>query len=206
LTIKGTVSRVYEKPWAGKDGNVVLHSFQIQGDNRYFRTGTNKIVSNGEAISFDIEGNNNVLESSLSKLEREVQAAPPVQSNGYRPNNAYAAKAKGPSENFEARQQYWTNKEARDIEVVEPRITWSSARTAAVEVIGLALQHDALAFGNASKGAKLGMILDYIDEVSARFYNQSMNAAGAAENATEKAAQKTDKAGKGKEKVDSDND
>jgi hypothetical protein len=201
LTIKGTVSRVYEKDWDG----VVLHSFQLQGDKRYFRTGTSRIVGQGESVSFDIEGNNNVLESSLSKLEAQVQQAPAPQQYQQRPQwGGGGAAKKGPTENFEARQQYWTNKEARDIEVVEPRITWSSARTAAVEVIGLALQHDALAFGNASKGAKLGMILDYIDEVSARFYNQSMNAAASAGAASEKAAAKP--AGKGKEKVDSDND
>lgn len=175
MTIKGTVGKTYAKDWAGNDGNVVLHSFQLQGDKRYFRTGTKKVVNEGESISFDITGNNSVVEESLAKLEGGVQAAP-APSNSYQQKPAWGGKAKT-TENFEARQQYWTNKEQRDIEVVEPRITWSSARTAAIEVVGLALQHDALAFGNASKGAKLGIILDFVDEVAARFYHQSMSAA-----------------------------
>lgn len=173
-SVKGTVSNTYEKEWAGQDGPVILHSFQLQGDKRYFRTGTSKVVSRGEAVAFDVEGNNNLREGSLTKMENSTQAAPAPRAAW---NGGGKPKA---TENFEARQQYWTNKEARDIEVVEPRITWSSARTAAIEVIGLALQHDALAFGNASKGAKLGMILDFVDEVAARFYHQSMSAADTA--------------------------
>lgn len=210
--IKGTVQQTYEKEWNGQDGKVILHSFQLQGDKRYFRTGTSKLVGARDTISFDVEGNNNVLESSLTKLEREVQTAPAPQGNSYgsaggRPSSwgGGAAKAKS-TENFEARQQYWTNKEQRDIEVVEPRITWSASRSAAIEVIGLALQHDALAFGNASKGAKLGLILDYVDEVAARFYHQSMNAAESADEAQAKADAKGSAKASKKETATSDND
>ena len=81
------------------------------------------------------------------------------------------------TENFEARQKYWENKEARDAEVVEPRITFSASQRDAIEVIRIAMEHEALAFGNASKGAKLGMILDFVDEVTARFYAQRIDAA-----------------------------
>lgn len=176
--IKGTVSKTYEKEWPGQDGTVVLHSFQIQGDKRYFRTGTDKLFSQGESIQFEVEGNNQVVTDSVVKLAASVATAPAPAQTGYTPRPAWQGGGKPKTtENFEARQKYWENKELRDIEVVEPRITWSSSRTAAIEVVGLALQHDAIAFGNAAKGAKLGMILDFVDEVAARFYHQSMAAA-----------------------------
>lgn len=203
MTIKGTVEKTFEKEWPGQDGTVILHSFQIQGDRRYFRTGTDKLFARGDTIQFDIGGNNTVVTDSVVRLAAEVAVAPPAAapaSGGYnRP--AWGGKPKT-TENLEARQKYWENKELRDIEVVEPRITWSSSRTAAIEVIGLALQHDALAFGNAGKGAKLGMILDFVDEVAARFYHQSMAAAETADNMTGYTSAK----GKGETKAASSND
>lgn len=181
MSIKGTVERVYERPWAGNDGEVILHSFQLQGDKRYFRTGTDKVVQQGDCITFETEGNNQLVKDSLTKLKAEVTSgatsAPPSSGGYQRGGGGWGGGKPKTTENFEARQKYWENKEIRDIEVVEPRITWSASRSAAIEVIGLALQHDALAFGNASKGAKLGMILDFVDEVAARFYHQSMAAA-----------------------------
>lgn len=176
--VKGTVEKTFEKEWDGKDGKVLLHSFQLAGDKRYFRTGTSKLVSPREAIQFDIGANNNVVEESLVKLEASAQQAPPVAPSGGG-CRSWGGKPKT-TENFEARQAYWENKERRDIEVVEPRITWSSARTAAIEVVGLALQHDLLAFGNAAKSAKLDLLLGYVDRVAGRFYAQSMQAADTA--------------------------
>jgi len=133
-----------------------------------------------------VSGNNQVVNESVVKLEASVQTAPPAATGGGAQRNwsgggGYKAKAA-------EKDAYWTDKAAHDLErerrqqeIVEPRITWSSARTAAIDVVGLALQHDAIAFGNASKGAKLGMILDFVDEVSARFYHQSMAAAETAD-------------------------
>ena len=178
MSIRGTVAKTYERDWTGPEGNVILHSFQLQGDKRFFRSGTDKLVNEGESISFDVTGNNQVVPSSITKLRQETQSAPAV--GGYtqgKPRAAWGGGGAKSSENFEARQKYWENKEARDIEVVEPRITFSAAQRDAIEVIKLAIENDALAFGNASKGAKLGMILDFVDEVTARFYSQRINAA-----------------------------
>lgn len=189
MAVKGTVSKTYAKDWQGDEGTIQLHSFQIQGDKRYFRTGTNKLVSEGESVSFDVVGNNNV--ENLQKLAAETVSAPkPASGGGYAPNangggnrfrggNAGFNKPKS-NENFEARQKYWEDKEKRDIEVVEPRITFSAAQRDAIEVVGIALQHDLLAFGNAAKSAKLGLLLDYVDEVTARFYAQRIDAAATA--------------------------
>jgi hypothetical protein len=133
-------------------------------------------VSQGDYITFDVEGNNNVRPETLEKKEGAPAAPAPKQqwSGG---GGGFRKPAAGKSENFEARQKYWESKEQRDIAVVEPRITFSAAQRDAIEIVGLALTHDMLAFGNASKGAKLGMLLDFVDEVTARFYNQRINAA-----------------------------
>lgn len=132
-------------------------------------------MSQGDYITFDIEGNNNVVAQSLEKKEGAAPA--PARQAWQGGGGRRAAPAAGKSENFEARQKYWENKEQRDIEVVEPRITFSAAQRDAIEIVGLALKHDMLAFGNAAKGAKLGMLLDYVDEVTAKFYAQRIDAA-----------------------------
>lgn len=184
MSIKGTVSRTYEKAWPDDDGHeVILHSFQLQGDKRYFRSGTVKVVAEGEAVSFDTTGNNTVVPESLVKRAAETTQAP---KPAYTARPAWGGKPKT-TENFEARQAYWENKERRDVEVVEPRITLSAAQRDAIEVVNIAMRHEALAFGNASKGAKLGMILDFVDEIAARFYSQRINAAQTAEGFAEPA-------------------
>lgn len=160
----------------------MLHSFQLNGDKRYFRTGTDQLVSEGDYITFDVAGNNTVVAESLQKGKAQpAQNAPKPQGGGYKSwgGGKFAAKpgAAKSSENFEARQKYWENKEQRDIAVVEPRITFSAAQRDAIEIIRVALDKDLLSFGNAAKSAKLPMLLDFVDEVTARFYAQRMSAA-----------------------------
>jgi hypothetical protein len=96
-------------------------------------------------------------------------------------NKAGGGFQKKSGENFEARQKYWEDKERRDIEVVEPRITFAAAQRDAIEIVRVALDKDMLSFGNSSKAAKLPMLLDFVDEVTARFYEQRINARATAE-------------------------
>lgn len=163
---KGTVARTTAKDWAGKKGNVVLYSFQLAGDQSWYRCGTTRPnFAEGDSITFDYtdDGRNRTL------VENSVVKSAPTQAQV-----APAVRAPAAKENWDARAAYWDSKEKREIEVVEPRITLSASRTAAIAVIGLALQHDAIVFGNANKGARLGIILDAVDEVTKRYYDQSM--------------------------------
>lgn len=165
---KGVVSNTTAKEWAGRNGTVTLYSFQIEGDRSWYRSGTDKPpFSKGDSISFEYNSdgkNNTLVPNSVTKLEATpAQRAPAV-----------AAGKPKVQENWDARAAYWDAKEKREIEVVEPRITLSASRTAAIGVIGLALAHEAIPFGNANKGARLGIILDAIDEVTSRYYKQSM--------------------------------
>lgn len=164
--IVGRVKKVFSKAWPGRNGTVYLHSFQLEGDSAFYRTGTSKLVDEGRHVKFAVEGNNNVVEASLEF----VQPTPPAE--------APAARSAPPArEDFNARQQYWENKERHDLEVTQPRITYAGASRDAIAVAGLALQHGLLTFGNAGKGAKLPMLLDYIAEVTAALYHQRLNPA-----------------------------
>lgn len=172
---KGVVSNTSAKEWPGRNGTVTLYSFQLEGDRNWYRCGSVKPPFNkGDMIEFqyqtDAKGANTLQEGSVVKMEHSpAKAAPP-------PGTAFT-KAAPIKENWDARAAYWDAKEKREIEVVEPRITLSASRTAAIAVVGLALQHDAIPFGNAAKGARLGIILDAVDEVTNRYYAQSMKGA-----------------------------
>lgn len=175
MKITGTISNTSAKDWSGRNGTVVLYSFQLDNGREWYRCGTTKPpFGKGDTVAFeytDQNGARTLVDGTMTRTEQaQVQKAPPV------------AKAGKVQENWDARAAYWDAKEKREIEVVEPRITLSASRTAAIGVIGLALQHDAIVFGNASKGARLGIILDAIDEVTARYYKQSMDGVTPAED------------------------
>jgi hypothetical protein len=88
-----------------------------------------------------------------------------------------SAATSGYAEPVVSKDQYWANKDKRTEEVVEPRICFASAQSDAVVLVTTALQHDLLTFGNANKSAKLGLLLDYVDQVTLRFAKQRMDAA-----------------------------
>ena len=164
---KGVVSKTSAKDWGGRNGTVTLYSFQLEGDRAWYRCGTEKPAFNeGDSINFEYESdgkNLSVKPNTVTKLAATAAVRAP----------AVAAKS-AVKENWDARAAYWDAKEKREIAVVEPRITLSASRTAAIAVIGLALANEAIVFGNANKGARLGIILDAIDEVTSRYYKQSM--------------------------------
>lgn len=194
-TASGVVSRVYAKEWEGRDGPTTLHSFQIKGDNRYFRTGEKALVREGDTVSFGFDARGNVSDlvhvpSTQTSESRpgpgtgQVPTERPKWGGNRGGGGGYNKRPAAQSENWEARKEYWDDKEKRDIErerrqqeVVEPRITWSSAQSDAVVLVCAALEHDLLSFGNANKSAKLGLLLDYVDQVTQRFASQRLNAA-----------------------------
>jgi hypothetical protein len=169
MKVSGTVSKVYTKDWNGRNGNITLHSFQIQGNNKFFRTGEKQLVRQGDTVEFYADDKGNV--ENLEHVEK--QDAAPVVNSAPRPATAAAP---APKENWDARGAYWSAREVRDVEVVEPRITWASAQSDAVALVTAALAHDVLSFGNANKGAKLGLLLDYVDQVTSRFAAQRWDA------------------------------
>lgn len=171
--VKGQARNISAKPFDGRNGPVTLYSFQLEGDRRYFRTGTDQPpMANGEFVEFDAEeknGNFNVRVSSIKKIEQqEVQQAPkpsaPAGSAATSNGSAYAT----PSN---SKDGYWERKEAGDA-VRDARINFSASQRDAVTVVVAALEFDCLSFGNVAKGKKLDMLLDFVDQVADRFATQ----------------------------------
>lgn len=157
MAYKGVVTKTNAKRWEGRNGVIFLQSFQIDSSNLWFRTGTESIVEEGWTVSFEADGKNNVDKDSLQVVSKSAPA--PAKSSGG------------------GKDGYWEEKQKHDREVVEPRITFASSQRDAIELVTAALANDCLSFGNTAKGAKLDLLLKYVDEVTAVFYQQRMNAA-----------------------------
>lgn len=182
---QGRVREYSEKPWTDKfTGNAItLYSFRIEDDNKYYRHGTEDPgCREGDFIQFVTDGNNNVEFNSIQKTEAPQSARPsPAQSaktSGQRPQSKRTG-----STGATSRDQYWADKEARDLEkdaryqsTDVPRMSFSAAQDRAVRLVAAALEHDALSFGSVAKGKKLDMLLDYVDQVTDRFFLQSIGA------------------------------
>jgi len=169
----GRITEVFSRPWEGRNGQITLHSFKIEGDNKFYRTGEANVCKVNDLVEFDYDQKGNVTNLMVTG---EATTPPPAQATAQR--QAWAKPAGGGFKQKQAeKDQYWADKEAYQKEVVEPRITWASAQSDACVIVVAALQHDLLAFGNANKSAKLGLLLDYVDQVTARFAAQRYNAA-----------------------------
>lgn len=181
---QGQVAQVSEKPFRDKWGkDIILYSFQLQGDNRWYRTGTMRPPCNqGDSINFVFEqqGNNAKVDvNSLTgggvvDMSQPAQAAPmqappappaPAPGGAPIPAPAPAPAATGGG----TRDSYWKDKEEYDKKVTQPRIAYAAAQKSAVAVVVAALAHDVLGFGNAKKADKMEMLLGYVDEVTAKF-------------------------------------
>jgi hypothetical protein len=177
MKTSGVVRDTYTKEWTGRNGDtILLHSFQLDGDNKYYRTGERAVVNIREFVSFDYDGKGNVDVDSLEKKEAPA-GGPPVSAPAQQQARSAGRSFGGGGRGKNSRDEYWDEKARRDIEIVEPRITWASATSDAIAIVTAALQHDLLSFGNANKSAKLGLLLDYVDQVTARLATTRYNAA-----------------------------
>jgi hypothetical protein len=174
-TYKGVVKEVYEREWSDRDSgeDIILHSFQIESEKRYFRTGTKKpTFKAGDAISFVADGKSgNVDPKSVKGIVPEDVPSPKSEGRGNGGSRSQSARSQGGSRN-----DYWENKERRDIETTEPRISYSAAQKNATSLVAAALAADALSFGQASKGKRLDMMVDYVEQVTLRLARLQMNA------------------------------
>lgn len=178
--VSGTVSRTYEREWKGKRGTTLLHSFQLNDDRTYYRTGEEKLANEGDSVVFEYEedrnGNAQVLADTFETREKPKSEKAP-SPKGRTTRETTPTKSTSTSSPGAVKEAYWDAKAKREVEVVEPRITVASAQSDAVALVAAALAADLLQFGNANKGAKLSMLLDYVDQVTKRFAVTRWNAA-----------------------------
>jgi hypothetical protein len=158
----GTVTTVSAKPFTDKWGkNITLYSFQIGGDQAWYRTGTNEPpCKEGDIINFVFEqqGNNKKVDPSSINVTGQGNVPTPQ-----------AQPARAASSGGNSRDDYWKQKEAYDKEVTQPRISYAAAQKNAVQIVKTALECDALGFGSAKKADKMEMLLNYVDEVTNHF-------------------------------------
>ena len=178
----GTVTTIDSKEFDGRNGPVLLWSFQIDGSRRWFRLGRKRpTFQKGESISFENDEKGNVDFDSI--VAGGAPAAPLRQSGAPRAaNNQGGQRAASNSGGGQTRDGYWAEKEARDLqkdkryqEVDVPRMSFSAAQDRAVTLVAAALSNDALSLGQ-KKGERLDLLLEYVDQVTDRFFTDSMNA------------------------------
>lgn len=187
-TVKGIVSKVDAKDFPNRNGPgmVTLHSFQLEGANQWFRAGERPLdVARGQYVEFVADGQK-VERNSLRVVQSVVAPAPSVrpvvtaqtsaqeQATKSAPPSAFVtspiASARGSARD---RDEYWANKEARDLvkearyqSVSEPRMALSVAVEAASRIIPVALTSEALGFGTAAKSKRLGLLNQYVKETA----------------------------------------
>ena len=179
----GTVTQLDSKEFDGRNGPVLLHSFQIDSSRRWFRLGRKKpTFQQGDVISFENDEKGNVDYDSI--VTGGAPAAPPRQGGAPRAANRQGGGRPAPASGGggQTRDGYWAEKEARDLqkdkryqEVDVPRMSFSAAQDRAVTLVAAALSNDALSLGQ-KKGERLDLLLEYVDQVTDRFFTDSMNA------------------------------
>lgn len=172
---KGVVSATYEKDWKDRDtgDDIILYSFQIEGEKRYFRTGTETIpeINEGAYIRFTADGRSGNVDLKTVADLGEAPKSPPRSSGGSRASAKRTGGTGGGS-----RDTYWEDKAKRDIEVTEPRISYSAAQKNATELVCAALNHDLLSFGNTAKGKRLDMMVEFVAQVTEQLAAMQMAA------------------------------
>jgi len=168
-TYKGVITEFFEREWKDRNSgqDIILRSFKINSENKFFRTGTTALKQGvGDAIQFVADAKGQVDLKTVQDIA--VEDAPPAKSGG------------GGKKSFGggggARDTYWEDKAKRDLEITEPRISYSAAQRNATSLVVAALQADILSFGQAAKGKKLDMLVDYVEQTTLRLAQLQMAA------------------------------
>jgi hypothetical protein len=165
----GFVSEVSANPWADKDSgqSVTLHSFRIESENIWFRTGTtDPELSVGDCVRFTAKRQKVDLDTLLPAQAYEVEPAGKSESP-----SATSAPARKAASGSMSRNGYWEEKDRYDKAVRQPLIAYQSARRDAVDVVVAALEADILTLGQ-KKADKLELLCGYVDQVRDRFLKQ----------------------------------
>ena len=176
--IKGRIAETSSKPWkdsrTGQD--IVLYSFKLEGQRTWYRTGTTPTPFGvGQTVQFVADGQKVDTNSFQAIAQDSVQApAPSAAQSSSGSTQSSSSPGRG---NASSRDEYWANKEARDLEkdkryqeVDIPRMTMCTAISSAAAVVDAAFKSEALSFGNAAKSKRLDMIGDFVEQLADRLY------------------------------------
>jgi hypothetical protein len=136
----------------------------LMADGQWFGHGKMKpSCTDGDEIAFDYSQNGKYNNADPDTLE--------ILSS----DNAVPKKASKPAWNgkknasSEGKDEYWKNKEARDI-LTQNEIRFQAGRNAAIEIVTLAVSHGLLTIPQGKKeGDQFKVLLTYVDKVTDRY-------------------------------------
>ena len=197
----GKVARVFKKEGTNRRGKWFAYSFKIEGYDTLIRFGFGKQLpfSEGDEIEVSaaitdaaadvadyVEGSGRVITRAAAAASPAAPAPAPkaatkAAAKAATPAPATAPAAPAAKSGYQAekanREAYWENKEKRDIEETEPRIRYQNARSAAIDVIGLLLQHDALpasaAKTKAGQAKRFDEITAAVDKLTVQYFTDT---------------------------------
>ena len=111
----------------------------------------------------------NVKLANVTAIEADDVTPPKPSASGSRTSSARTQGGGG-------RDTYWADKAKRDETITEPRISYSAAQKNATHLVTAALAADALSFGQAAKGKKLDMLVDFVEQTTIRLAQLQVNA------------------------------
>jgi hypothetical protein len=150
-TYEGILKNKSERPW----NDVVLHSFQLEGQNIWFRTGQKGLtLDEGTPIRFKANPTNKQVDlDSMEKLESLPSSTSSSTNTTSRTGSTSTT-----------REDYWTNRERLD--------SVRTARADATRIVCAALAHDHLPHAsNIAKGKRLDLLVGYVKEITEELIN-----------------------------------
>jgi hypothetical protein len=178
MQVTGVLTQIHASPY----GNKMMYRVEVNGQ-QYGMGETNPTqfgVVEGGMVTFDAVQKGKFVNVTIGTLAPAGVGAEPTQA----PVQQAAPQASGGGL---TRDQYWSNKEARDL-VVQISIQFQASRNSAIAAAEAMLQSGAFTFpASAKAAAKYDMMLALIDQLSDRFYLQTLAVAEAGGVTTEEA-------------------
>ena len=148
-----------------KKNDYGFYSFKI-GDTWYGSGKKEFGFEEGDVVEFDFYLKDDkwaTVKGDVRKIANTAPAEKPAAKGGY----------------SNTRDDYWTKKGERDVNVVEPRITYLAAYERALGLATLAFAHGALSLEKAKQADKLGIITAFVDGQTMRIAQTAMSVTAA---------------------------
>lgn len=177
----GTVQRIVAKA----AGRGTAHNIQMD-NGQWYGYGFNKpTFGEGAEISFDVQWNGQYGNVNIATLQIINQGQPQQQggyngqgrSNGGGNNRGANTGGRAPAQasGGMSKDDYWKNREARDL-VVQKQIQYQASRNAAIEVVKAGIDAGAVALP-AAKAKAFDALLALVEEITDQF-NDATTAVG----------------------------
>lgn len=164
---KGYVSYVGSNKVRGTE----LWSFRLRDVEKWFNCGSIPIkLQKNDYISFDVQQEN-------GKYNVDVGSITPIKLDNYQ-GTSDAPSPKYSGRSVSGRDEYWVNKENRDIsnevhrKSNELRIQWQSARNAAISLVDTLVREKLLKLSDAAKADNVAVVLGKVQDLTNQFYTE----------------------------------